>query len=233
MSMYRKEIKAWPQLKNGDGGSFQKFYNFLVKCESIAKSREWNPLDTPDVICMLLSKLPGKIRDKWVRTVMDVRRKERREGTLGDFIKLTPEETMLANDPLFSKGAVDQYTDKKSSKQDNYKKIISIFATNSKSDKEEKRDVQTRDPLCIAFNKDHLLDSSKIFMEKTLKEETKLLANKKLCCGCYQPITTMPKPASKDCFARSARNTIQQECMVMSRKLLKKILSPKMPLKIQ
>ena len=40
MSMYRKGIKAWPQLKNGDGGSFQKFYNFLVKCESITKSRE-------------------------------------------------------------------------------------------------------------------------------------------------------------------------------------------------
>ena len=50
MSMYRKEIKTWPQLKNGDGGSFQKFYNFLVKCESITKLREWNPLDTPDVI---------------------------------------------------------------------------------------------------------------------------------------------------------------------------------------
>ena len=63
MSMYRIDIKAWPQLKNGDGGSF---HSFLVKCESITKSREWNPLDTPDVICMLLSKLPGKIRDKWV-----------------------------------------------------------------------------------------------------------------------------------------------------------------------
>ena len=63
MRMYRIDIKAWPQLKNGDGGSF---HSFLVKCESITKSREWNPLDTPDAICMLLSKLPGKIRDKWV-----------------------------------------------------------------------------------------------------------------------------------------------------------------------
>ena len=65
MSMYRKEIKAWPKLKNGDGGSFQKF-KFLVMCESITKSREWNPMDTPEVINMLLSKLPGKIIDKWV-----------------------------------------------------------------------------------------------------------------------------------------------------------------------
>ena len=37
MSMYRKEIKAWRLLKNSDGGSFQKFYNFLLKCESITK----------------------------------------------------------------------------------------------------------------------------------------------------------------------------------------------------
>ena len=190
MSMYRKEIKAWPQLKNGDGGSFQKLYNFLVKCQSITKSREWNPLDTPDVVCMMLSKLPGKIRDKWLRAVMDVRTKEHREGTLGDFIKLIHEETMLVNDPLFSKEAVDQYADNKSSKQDNSKKRISTFATNSKADKEEKRDIQTRDPLYITCNNDHPLDSCKILMEKTLKERTKLLANKKLCYGCFQPMTS-------------------------------------------
>ena len=83
--------------------------------------------------------IPGKIRDKWVRAVMDVRTKEQREGTLGDFIKLIHKETMLVNDPLFSKEAVDQYTDKKSSKQDNSMNRISTFATNSKSDKEKKK----------------------------------------------------------------------------------------------
>ena len=107
MSMYQKEIKTWPKLKNGDGGDFQKFYNFLVKCESITKSREWNPLDTPDVIFMLLSKLHGKIRVRWVRAVTDVRTKEHREGTLGHIIKLIHEKTMLANDPLFTEEAVD------------------------------------------------------------------------------------------------------------------------------
>ena len=34
------------------------------------------------------------------------------------------------------------------------------------------------------------MDSCKIFIEKTLKERTKLLANKKLCYGCYQPMTS-------------------------------------------
>ena len=142
------------------------------------------------MICVLLSKLPRKIRDEWVRAVMDVRTKGHRKGTLGSFIKLIHQETMLVNDLVFSKEAVDQYTDNKLSKQDNSKKRISTFATNSKSDKEEKRDIQTRDPLCVACNEDHPLDSCKIFMEKTLKERTKLLANKRLCYGCYQPMTS-------------------------------------------
>ena len=31
MSTYKKEIKAWLQLKNSDGDGFHKFYNFSVK----------------------------------------------------------------------------------------------------------------------------------------------------------------------------------------------------------
>ena len=178
-SMYRKEIKSWPQLNNGDGGSFRKFYNFLVKCGNITKSREWNPLDTPDVICMLLSKLHEKIRHKWVRAVMDVRTKEHREGTLGDFIKLIHEEKMLVNDPLFSKEAVDQYTDKKSSKQGNSKKRINTFATHSKSDKEEKRDIQARDPVCVPCNENHPSEFMQDFHGKDSEGKDQTLGQQK------------------------------------------------------
>ena len=127
---------------------------------------------------------------------MDVRRKEHREETLGDFIKLIHKEVMLVNDPLFSKEAADQYTDKKLSKQNNSKKRITTFATNSKINEEGKIHAQTRGPLCIACNGDHLLDSCKIFIEKTLKERTTLLAN--MTATNLLPVTTMPKPASKD-----------------------------------
>ena len=95
MGNYKKEIKSWPQIRNGDGESYQKFYNFLLKCETITQAKEWNPLDPPDVICMLLSKLPGVIRDKWVRVVTNVRRKKEREATLRDFIGSIKEETDL------------------------------------------------------------------------------------------------------------------------------------------
>lgn len=51
-------------------------------------------------------------------------------GTHGDFIKLIHKETMLVNDPLLSKEAVAQYTENKSSKQDNSRKKISTLSTN-------------------------------------------------------------------------------------------------------
>ena len=102
--VYRKEIKLWPQIGNGGGESCQKFFNFLLKCESITQTREWNPLDTPDLIYMFLSKLPGV---KWVRVVMNVMIEKEREATLRDFIGFIKEETDLMNDPLFSKSAID------------------------------------------------------------------------------------------------------------------------------
>ena len=69
MVEYRKEIKAWPIIRSGDAEGYQRFYNFLRKCESITQSAQWNQLNTPDVICMLLAKLPGHTRDKWARRV--------------------------------------------------------------------------------------------------------------------------------------------------------------------
>ena len=83
---------------------------------------------------MLLSKLPGNLRDKWVQLVKKVRRKEQREATLCDFIAFISEETMLVNDPLFSEEAIEQFNEKRSSKQGNTKKRISIFVTSLKKD---------------------------------------------------------------------------------------------------
>ena len=58
-------------------------------------------MDTPDVTCMLLSKLPGHTKDTWVRCVLSIRRKQLREPDLVDFIEFVKDETLLVNDPLF------------------------------------------------------------------------------------------------------------------------------------
>ena len=86
LSSYRKEIKEWSPLKFGDAKGFRKFHNFLLKCESVSESQDWNALDTPEMLCMLISKVPGQLMDRWNRTVQAIRRKQRREPDLQDLI---------------------------------------------------------------------------------------------------------------------------------------------------
>ena len=53
-------------------------------------------INNPDVICMLLSKLPTYLQAE-------------READLLDLTEMVDEETILVNDPLFSPEAVHQY----------------------------------------------------------------------------------------------------------------------------
>ena len=60
---YRIQTKKWPHIKPGDSDTYGKFQNFLIKCRNIDQIQDWNVLNTPNVICMLVSKLPGSGRD--------------------------------------------------------------------------------------------------------------------------------------------------------------------------
>ena len=108
-------------------------------------------LNTPDIVCMLLSKLPGSVRDKWSRKVLTVRRRGNREPEMVDFIQFINDETLIVTDPVFSKEEVEQYIGKKPS----YKKgKISVFSTKI----EENLDVsiycdeQHKLEICNSFN---------------------------------------------------------------------------------
>ena len=61
---YRKEIKQWIEIKVGNADAYKRFQNFLVKCENLEHLQICKVLNTPHIICMLLSKLPGKVSDK-------------------------------------------------------------------------------------------------------------------------------------------------------------------------
>ena len=70
LAAYRKEIRGWPFLKNSDLADYRRFYSFLIKHESIMLRQQWDSLDTPDILCALISKLPGNASNKWNRKVM-------------------------------------------------------------------------------------------------------------------------------------------------------------------
>ena len=65
------------------------------------------------MLCTLILKLPMSVGDRWNRRVQFTRKNQLREPGLTDFIKFVEEETELVNDPLYSREAVDQDTERK------------------------------------------------------------------------------------------------------------------------
>ena len=66
-------------------------------------------LDSPDILCMLMSKLPSGIMERWNRKVQNIRRYQVREPTLDDMTDFIEEDTILMNDPSFSREALADY----------------------------------------------------------------------------------------------------------------------------
>ena len=60
-------MKNWRPIKFGDTFAFRRFHNFLLKCKRVATNQKWNEIDTPDILCILTSKLPSGIMERWNR----------------------------------------------------------------------------------------------------------------------------------------------------------------------
>ena len=96
---------------------------------------------------MVLSKLPGQLRDWWNREVYSIRAKHSREPEFKDLINYVDKETTLVSNPLFSKIVVEQYLDKRDVKVDKRRGVRSYAIRseeepNSKPDKDKKREEQ-------------------------------------------------------------------------------------------
>ena len=99
------------KIKPGDAAAFRRLFNFLVKCQSLQYSNNQNPLDTPDVICMILSEVPGFLQDRWNKNVCQIRKSQAREPGLLDLTNFIEDKMTLVNYPLFSREAIRQYED--------------------------------------------------------------------------------------------------------------------------
>jgi len=145
-----------------------------------------NILDTPDILCTLISKLPGNTRDRWNRKVFNVRRRDRREPALTDLIEFVEEENILANDPLFSKDALKDYT--VHHERSATKRRMRAYASQAvESMKPNTGNYQERE--CPVCGQHHDLDDCATFMDQSVEDRSKLLGKKRLCYGCYLPIS--------------------------------------------
>ena len=190
LSSYRKEVKDWPQVKFGDAKASRKFFNFLLKCESISDNQHWNALDTPEILCMLISKLPGVLMDRWNRKVQNIRRRELREPDLTDFVQFMEEETLLMNNPLFSREAFHEYAgQKKNAGNSKHKKLKNCYTKSEEKVTQNQSSVNSRKK-CIFCDGSHDLDDCQFYTEIPVEERSKFLKENKLCYGCYENIST-------------------------------------------
>eukprot|EP00794_Sanderia_malayensis_P002442 gene2442-2808_t len=181
ISAYRKEIKMWPTIKAGDAVGFRRFHIFLVKCQSISANLTWNMLENQDMICILLTKLPVYVIDRWNRQVLNIRRRQNRELRFADFVEFIDEESVLVSDPLFSRQAVEGLSDEKGKKI----KLRNYAIFKPSEDEPAKISVSSPCPLC---GLSHDLDECTQFLAKSVEDRSTFVADKKLCFGCYTAI---------------------------------------------
>ena len=58
LASYQREIKKWPSIRAGDSTAFRQFHNFILKYESFISMQNWNALDSPETLSMMMSKFP-------------------------------------------------------------------------------------------------------------------------------------------------------------------------------
>ena len=192
LASYRKEVKNWQPIKFGDSTAFRRFHNFLLRCKSVATNQKWNALNTPDMLCMLASKLPSGIMERWNREVLKLRRYQHREPILEDFTKYVEDESILASYPLFSRQALSEYLRPERAVKDDQKKkkVASYRVQSDKSEEDDKSKTGQDKESCVLCNGNHDLDKCKTYNDMVVKERSKFLAKQKLCYGCYEEISS-------------------------------------------
>ena len=73
LASYRKEIKQITKIRPGDAAAYRRLFNFLIMCQTLEYGTQ-NPLDTPDVVCMILAKIPEYLQDRWNRNMQKIKK---------------------------------------------------------------------------------------------------------------------------------------------------------------
>ena len=197
LASYRKEVKTWQPVKFGYAIAFRWFHNFLLRCKSVATNQRWNTLDTPSVLCMLTSRLPRGIMERWNREVLKIRQ-QHREPNLEDFTKYVEDEAILMSDSLFSRQALSEYLSKPecSLREDWRKKKVANYRVQSdesqiKKDENVDRSKSNKEKeSCVLCNGSRDLDECKAYNDMVVKEHRKFLTKPKLYHGCYEEISS-------------------------------------------
>ena len=142
--------------------------------------------------------------ESWNTKFLNIRRCQVKEPTFDDMTDFIEEETVLMNDPLFSRVALADYHTKL--ERPFRKKRMKNYTVKAKD--ENKKDVkgssEDKSSKCKICNGRDDLDECKTFNYMTVQEKSKFLSKHKLCYGCYEVIS--PKHTARNCPRRKNCN---------------------------
>ena len=142
-------------------------------------------MDTPEMLCMLIAKLPGGLMDRWNRKVQAIRKSHLREPDLQDLVMFVEEETVLMNNSLFSIEALHP-------EKSVYVKARILKNCYTKADEKNEMTVEQTETVastkCKFCNGNHDSDKCQFYHEITVDDRSSFLKKNRLCYGCYAEI---------------------------------------------
>ena len=166
---YRKQLSAWPKVRPSDATALNKFETFLLKYQSSMTSVGQSTDNSPELLQLLQSKLPTYMQDRWNRRAYKARSKLKREPSLDDFIDLVSKETVLLDDPLYSREAIFDLT------RNSYER--SKFKANT---------VKLDQCICCTQTA-HDLEKCQKYLRMDVTDRKEFIFRNRLCFSCLKP----------------------------------------------
>ena len=210
---YKKRLRNWRQINEGDSKGLREFSDFLIRCEEAMKSmKSMSELDSTQILQSISAKLPSYSGVKWCRFAHEAQVKDKKLVGFKDFTNFVKQEAELANDPIFSPDVLKRERKKNGPVRDNNRPSKTkpqgspdpsqSFATSANfakgSEQKQQPPTRGRPPLCPICEDKHFIAKCATFIKVTADERFEMLKKLRLCFSCFKT-----NHVSSECRTRS------------------------------
>ena len=198
---YKKKLRGWRQISDGDSKGLEEFSDFLVRCEEAMKTmKSMSELDSTQILQSISAKLPSYSGVKWCRSAHEVQVKEKRLVGFTDFVKFVKQEAEVANDPIFSPDVLKRERkrngltrDSNSGTRSKYQgginpsqSLVTSATPVDRSEQQQSAATAGREQSCPICNGKHSIVKCSNFIKVTADKRLDLISEKCLCFRCFR-----------------------------------------------
>ena len=198
---YKKRLRNWRQINEGDSKGLREFSDFLIRCEEAMKSmKSMSELDSTQILQSISAKLPSYSGIKWWRFAHEAQVKDKKLVGFKDFTNFVKQEAELANDPIFSPNVLKRERKRNSPTRDNNQLLnptpqggsdpSQSFATSTNlakgSEQIQLPPTRVRPPLCPICEDKHFIAKCPTFIKATADKRFEMLKKLRLCFSCLK-----------------------------------------------